>query len=116
TAKTGDFYTGMQYGLASLMASPDFLFRTEYAVAEADGKSWTLDTYSRASRLSYLLWDSTPDAQLLKAAANGDLARPEGVAREVDRLMASPRVMNGMRAFYTDFLELDTQVVKDPTF
>lgn len=114
--KTGDFYTGLRYGLSSLLAAPDFLFRTEYAVAEADGKSWTLDGYSRASRLSYLLWDSTPDAQLLKAAANGDLSRPEGVARETDRLMASPRVLNGMRAFYSDFLELDTQVVKDPSF
>ena len=79
--KTGDFHTGLRYALASLLAAPDFLFRTEYAVPDADGKSWTLDAYSRASRLSYLLWDST-----------------------------------GMRAFYADFLELDTQVVKDPTF
>ena len=116
TVKTNDFYAGLRYGLASMLAAPDFLFRTEYAVPEADGKSWTLDAYSRASRLSYLLWDSTPDAALMKAAANGDLARPEGVATQVDRLMASPRVLNGMRAFYADFLELDTQVVKDPTF
>jgi len=115
TVKTNDFHAGLRYGLASLLAAPDFLFRTEYAVPEADGK-WTLDGYSRASRLSYLLWDSTPDAQLLKAAANGELARPEGVAQQTDRLMASPRVLNGMRAFYADFLELDTQVVKDPTF
>ena len=114
--KTGDFHTGLRYGLASLLAAPDFLFRTEYAVAEADGKSWTLDAYSRASRLSYLLWDSTPDAELLQAAANGDLGRPEGVTRQVDRLMASPRLTTGMRAFYADFLELDTQVVKDATF
>jgi hypothetical protein len=114
-AKTGDFYAGLRYGLSSLLAAPDFLFRTEFAVQEADGK-WTLDAYSRASRLSYLLWDSTPDAGLLKAAANGELNTPEGVARQVDRLMASPRLNDGMRAFYADFLELDTQVVKDPSF
>jgi hypothetical protein len=113
--KTNDFYAGLRYGLSSLLAAPDFLFRTEFAVAGADGK-WTLDAYSRASRLSYLLWDSTPDAALLKAAGNGDLNRPEGVAREVDRLMASPRLQTGMRAFYADFLELDTQVAKDPNF
>ncbi len=114
--KTGDFHTGLRYGLASLLAAPDFLFRTEYALPEADGKSWSLDGYSRASRLSYLLWDSTPDAALLKAAANGELNRPDGVAAQVDRLMASPRLATGMSAFYADFLELDTQVVKDPTF
>ncbi|MBV9551071.1 MAG: DUF1592 domain-containing protein [Alphaproteobacteria bacterium] len=114
--KTGDFYAGLRYGMASLMAAPDFLFRTEYAVLDSDGKSWTLDAYSRASRLSYLLWDSTPDAALLQAAANGDLARPQGVAQQTERLMASPRLAAGMRAFYADFLELDTQVVKDPSF
>ena len=114
--KTGDYYTGLRYGLASLMAAPDFLFRTEYAVPAGDGKSWTLDAYSRASRLSYLMWDTTPDAALLKAAAAGDLNIPEGVARETERLMASPRLQAGMRAFYADFLELDTQVTKDPAF
>lgn len=116
TAKTGDFYAGLRYGLASLLAAPDFLFRVEYAVPAADGKSWTLDAYSRASRLSYLLWDTTPDADLLKAASTGALNTPDGVAHEVDRLLASPRIQGGMRAFYADFLELDTQVVKDPTF
>ena len=114
--KTGDFYTGLRLALASLMAAPDFLFRTEYAVPEADGKSWTLDAYSRASRLSYLLWDSTPDAALLKAAADGDLNKPDGIAQQTGRLMASPRLQAGMRAFYADFLELDTQVTKDPAF
>jgi hypothetical protein len=116
TLKTGDFYTGLRYSMASLLAAPDFLFRTEYAVPDADGKTWTLDSYSRATRLSFLLWDTTPDGELLKAAADGDLQKPEGVARETDRLIASPRALSGMRAFYADFLELDTQVVKDPTF
>ena len=116
TLKTGDFYSGLRYGLASLLAAPDFLFRAEYAAPDADGKSWSLDNYSRASRLSYLMWDTTPDAALLKAAADGTLNRPDGVAVQVDRLMASPRLSDGMRAFYADFLELDTQVVKDPTF
>jgi hypothetical protein len=110
--RTGDFYAGLRYGLASLLAAPDFLFRAEYAVPDGEG-GWTLDAYSRASRLSYLLWDSTPDAALLEAAADGDLFRPDGVARQVARLMASPRLTAGMRAFYADFLELDAPVTKD---
>jgi hypothetical protein len=110
--KTKDFYAGLRYGLASLLAAPDFLFRAEYAVPDGSG-GWTLDGASRAGRLSYLLWDTTPDAALLAAAADGDLARPEGVARQVARLMASPRLAAGMRALYADFLELDTPVTKD---
>jgi hypothetical protein len=114
-AKSGDFYTGLRLSMASLMAAPDFLFRTERAIT-TDGKSWTLDAYSRASRLSYLMWDSTPDAQLLKAAESGALMTPEGLEKETDRLMASNRIITGMRAFYMDFLALDVDVVKDPTF
>src|SRR6478609_2855395 len=81
-AKTGDFYAGLRLGLASLLAAPDFLFRTETAVLAADGKSWTLDGYSRAARLSYLMWDTTPDAGLLMAAQTGALMTPEGVEKE----------------------------------
>ena len=54
---------GLRYGLAQLIQSPNFLFRKEMAVK--DGKGFTLDPYSRATRLSYLLWDTTPDAELI---------------------------------------------------
>jgi hypothetical protein len=101
-----DFYAGLRQGLVTLLAAPPFLFRTERAIPA--GKAYTLDGYSRAARLSYLLWDTTPDAQLLQAAASGALDRPEGVAGQVDRLMASPRLETGMRAFFADFLQLDT--------
>ena len=102
-----DFYAGLRYGLASLLQSPNFLFRKEMAVPAAD-KDYTLDPYSRATRLSYLMWDTTPDAELLHAAQNGELNTPAGLDKQVDRLMASPRLENGMRAFFTDMLELDT--------
>jgi hypothetical protein len=116
-AKTsGDFYTGLRYALASMLGAPDFLFRVE--VALPDGKDgWTLDSYSRATRLSFLLWDTTPDAALLEAARTGALSEPAGVAQQVDRLMASPRLITGMKAFYSDFLELDSfsAITKDST-
>lgn len=116
TGKTGDYYAGLRLSLASLLSSPDFLFRTERAVLEPDGKSWTLDGYSRAARLSYLMWDTTPDAQLMQAAASGALMTKEGLAQQAERLMSSNRILTGMRAFYTDFLNLDATVVKDPAF
>ena len=102
-----DFYAGLRYGLASLLQSPDFVFRMENAVP-AGNKQWTLDPYSRATRLSYLMWDSAPDAELLQAAEKGDLNTAAGLEKQVDRLMASPRLDAGMRAFFNDMLELDT--------
>ncbi len=102
TEKTNDFYAGLRYSLSMLLQLPDFIFRTEVAT------SGTLDSYSRATRLSFLLWNTTPDAELLKAAANGDLTTSEGLAKQVDRLMASPRLDAGMSAFFDDMLQLDT--------
>jgi hypothetical protein len=115
TKLSGNFYTGLRYSLTTLLSAPDFLFRVEMAAAQ--GKDYTLDGYSRAARLSYLLWDSTPDPTLLNAAKSGALENEAGVTREAARLMASPRLETGMRAFFSDFLQLDTlgAITKDPT-
>ena len=115
TKLSGNFYTGIRYSLTTLLSAPDFLFRPEIAVSR--GKDYTLDGYSRAARLSFLLWDTTPDKELLNAAGSGVLDTESGVATQVSRLMASPRLENGMRAFFSDFLELDTlgAITKDPT-
>ncbi len=103
TERTNDFYDGLRYSLSMLLQLPDFVFRTE--VANPEG---TLDAYSRATRLSFFLWNTTPDPELLRAAASGELNTREGLARQVDRLMASPRLEAGMRAFFDDMLQLDT--------
>ncbi len=115
TKQSGNFYTGIRYSLTTLLSAPDFLFRTEVAVPA--GKAYTLDGYSRAARLSYMLWDTTPDEGLLTAARTGALDTDAGVKTEVARLMASPRLEVGMRSFFSDFLQLDTlgTITKDPT-
>jgi len=115
TKLSGNFYTGIRYSLTTLLSAPDFLFRPEMAVAK--GQDYTLDGYSRAARLSYLLWDTTPDTELLSAARSGALDSDAGVKTQVSRLMASPRLETGMRSFFADFLELDTlgTITKDPT-
>ncbi|GLR87584.1 hypothetical protein GCM10007857_42950 [Bradyrhizobium iriomotense] len=102
-----DFYAGLRYGMASLLQAPNFIFRMEAAVPVGD-KQWTLDPYSRATRLSYLMWDSTPDEELVQAAEKGELNTAAGLEKQVDRLMASPRLDIGMRTFFNDMLELDT--------
>lgn len=108
TDQTKDFYEGLRSSLALLMQLPDFVFRSETAVPAADGKGRTLDSYSRATVLSYLLWNTTPDAELLRAAAQGELNTPGGLAKQVDRLLDSPRLEAGVRAFFEDLLQLDT--------
>ena len=115
TERTNDFYTGMQYALSMLLQLPNFIFRTETAIPSADGKSGTLDSYSRATRLSFLMWNTTPDTELLRAAQSNELNTAAGLARQVDRLMASPRLEAGMRSFFDDMLQLNTfdRVSKD---
>ncbi|MBL8645421.1 MAG: DUF1592 domain-containing protein [Rhodospirillaceae bacterium] len=104
----GDFYAGAAYGLQGLLQSPDFLFISETAEPKPDAKNlMQLDGYSKASRLSFLLWNSTPDDALLTAAERGELASQDGLERQVDRMMASPRLKTGVRAFFTDMLGLD---------
>jgi Protein of unknown function (DUF1592)/Protein of unknown function (DUF1588)/Protein of unknown function (DUF1595)/Protein of unknown function (DUF1587)/Protein of unknown function (DUF1585) len=113
---SGDFYSGLRYAISSMLTAPDFLFRVEVAVPDDSG-GWTLDGYSRAARLSFLLWDTTPDAVLLDAARSGALSNATVVNQQVERLLASPRLITGMKAFYSDFLELDSigGVTKDTT-
>lgn len=99
----GSFQAGLSAVLAGMLSSPDFLFRIDQP--DKDGKA--VDAWAKASRLSFLLWDTTPDAELLAAAASGKLDTPEGLAKQTDRLIASPRFKDGIRAFFTDMLQLD---------
>jgi hypothetical protein len=66
-----------------------------------------LTDYSLASRISFFLWNAPPDNELLDAAGNGELQTPEGLARQVDRMIASPRFADGVRAFFIDMLSYD---------
>jgi hypothetical protein len=92
TQKTGDFYQGLEFALARLLMSPNFLFRVD-ATEAGSGRMAVqhLSAYSLASRISFLLWDAPPDGELLDAAASGELKQQKGLAHQVDRLIASPR-------------------------
>jgi len=114
--KLGSFQAGVGAALAGMLTSPDFLFRIERTTADAHQANGTsLDAWSKASRLSYFLWNTTPDDELLAAAERGDLNNADGLSRQVERLMTSPRFNDGVRAFFDDFLRLDglTTLSKD---
>jgi len=113
----GDFYAGLRFVISGLLVSPEFLFRVERAVADPDDpERLRLTDHSIASRLSYFLWNTTPDDALLLAADRGELTTDEGLVRQIDRLLASPRLAAGVRAFFSDVLGFDEleDVSKDP--
>ena len=107
STQANDYYTGLKLALTSLLSAPQFLFRVESAEPAKKNSPPRLDAYSKAARLSFLLWDTTPDEALLTAAANGELHTQAGVEKQIDRLLASPRLEAGARAFFSDMLQLE---------
>ena len=113
-----DFYAGLEAALEAMLLSPEVLFVVERAEPDPDHPGrLRLDAYSLAARLSYFLWDSAPDDELLAAAESGELQTKKGRARAVERMLASPRLVDGMRAFFDDMFEFNLfrTVAKDPT-
>jgi hypothetical protein len=96
-----DFFKGAQMVVEAVLQSPNFLFRLEDT---ADPK-WK--PYATASRLSYTLWDSMPDAALLEAAATGALDSPEGVERAARRLLDHPRARQSLDEFVSQWMRFD---------
>jgi hypothetical protein len=114
-----DFYSGLRQSLSEMLISPDFLLR--FRRMEPDPKhpgQERMSAYDQASELSYFLWNTTPDPALVQAAKNGQLYTQAGLTREVDRLLSSPEVADGIRALFADMLGFSDfeAVSKDPTF
>jgi len=115
--EAGDFYAGLALGLEAILISPDVLFVIDRAEPDPDRPGEErLTGYSLASRLSFFLWNGPPDDELLNAAANGELHTRAGLEREVERMLASSRLEDGMRAFFDDMLAFDAfdSLAKDP--
>jgi hypothetical protein len=90
--KQGDFENGVRLALQAMLASPRFLFRLEQAPATLRaGESYPLGDIDLASRLSFFLWGSVPDSDLLKAAGSGALRTTAGLEKQVRRMIDDPR-------------------------
>lgn len=113
----GDFYGGLAVALEGLLLAPQTLFVADRVEPDPARPGFArLDAYSLASRLSFFLWNAAPDDELLRAAEHGELDSESGLAKSVDRMLASPRLETGMRAFFDDMLRFDDLAVlaKDP--
>ena len=112
----GSFDRGVEFGIAALLQSPHFLYRP--TVGEPDPVSGLrrYTGWEMATRLSFFLWNSTPDDELLDAAELGVLTDDRGLAEQAQRMLASPRARQGLRNFVTEYLRLDEldDLAKDP--
>ena len=113
-----DVWTGLQYAVAGVLQSPWFLYRVELGEPDpARLHALRFTAYEMADRLSYFLWDTTPDEALLDAAAHGDTLTPAGLSTQLARLLASPRAHAGVARFFREYLSTDdlATMVKDAT-
>lgn len=113
----GDFHAGLEFGLAAILQSFPFLYRVE--IGEPDPANPAVYRYSAgelATRLSYLIWNTTPDDELLASAADERLLAPDELAAQSRRLLASPRAREGVATFHDERFRLShlEQLAKDP--
>jgi hypothetical protein len=98
--KSGGFETGIEFGLERILVSPFFVFRAEQDPPRiAPNTPFRVSDLELASRLSFFLWSSVPDNQLLDVAARGQLRNPAVLDREVKRMLTDPK----SRALVTNF-------------
>ena len=112
TEASGDRYIGLKYTIAAILQSPHFIYRLEEKEADSD----LLTNHSIASKLSFLLWNNTPDTELLTAAEAGLLHDPLILEEQVDRMLADDQIKEGVRNLFTEILglyKLDS-LTKDP--
>lgn len=116
-APTKSFHKGLELALGAMLVSPHFLYIVENAEADPDRPGMLrLDNYSRAARLSFVLWNTTPGEALLRAAAQGRLTDQKHLDAIAARMVRSPRFDQGVRAFFADMLlfEKFDELAKDP--
>ncbi|AMV19137.1 DUF1592 domain-containing protein [Planctomyces sp. SH-PL14] len=103
----GSFETGIERGLSAILVNPQFLFRIERDPAQVSGGTpYRISEVELASRLSYFLWSSMPDDELLELATRGELRRPEVLEPQVRRMLKDPRSRSLVENFAGQWLYL----------
>ena len=116
------FEAGIELALQRILVSPSFLFRTEFAPAAAAARAplaaraYRISDSSSASRLSFFLWSSIPDDELLDLATQGKLHEPAVLERQTRRMLADPRSQAFTANFAGQWLSLRRlpDIVPDP--
>jgi hypothetical protein len=104
---SGSFESGIEFALRGILANPKFVFRAEAdPPTVAPGAAYRLGDYELASRLSFFLWSSIPDDELLTLAEKGRLRAPAVLEQQVRRMLADPRSQALERDFAAQWLQL----------
>ena len=115
--QTGDFEQGIRSALMVVLASPEFLYRFSSPPADlAPGAIYALDDFDLASRLSFFLWSSVPDDELLGLAEQHKLRDPQVIEAQVKRMLADPRAEALVTNFARQWLRTRNvrEIVPDP--
>lgn len=107
TLSNENFDTALEWTLAALLQSPQWLYRFETGQPSDRRGTYKLTGTELASKLSYFLWASAPDEQLLQAAESGVLDTAEGLRAQAQRLLADPRAEGNFERFFSLWLNLD---------
>ena len=110
----GSYEAAMREILALVLASPDFL----YLIEPSPGKRRNLTQHEVAARLSYFLWSTTPDDELIQLANDGKLLNPDVLTRQVQRLLSDPKSWEFVQHFTDQWLNLSgiKRVAVNPQF
>jgi hypothetical protein len=105
--EVGGFEAGIRTALQATLASPHFIFRLEETPGTARaGQSYKINDVDLASRLSFFIWGSGPDEELMAAAARGTLGTPAGLEQQTRRMLADPRAAALSTRFASQWLRL----------
>ena len=102
----GGFESGIRVATQSILMSPRFLFRLEQQPAGVRNAAYRISDEDLASRLSFFLWGTVPDADLVKAASLGSLRTPAGLEKQVRRMLADRRASALSTRFGSQWLRL----------
>ncbi|MDP6794123.1 MAG: DUF1592 domain-containing protein [Verrucomicrobiota bacterium] len=105
-AEQGGFEVGIAAGVEAILVNPSFLFRVEKPPADPEGKAYRISEVDLASRLSFFLWSSLPDEELLDLAIAGRLQQPGVLEKQVQRLLADQRADSLVTNFASQWLHL----------
>jgi hypothetical protein len=106
-AADGEGVDGYRLVLEAMLQSPRFLYQLELTLPDAGDTVVALSAWELATRLSFFLWESTPDDALLDAASAGELATADGVRAQAERMLADPRARRAVESFHLQWLGLD---------
>jgi mono/diheme cytochrome c family protein len=113
--KNADFESGIRLAVQALITSPDFVFRLEQVPATVKpGQIYRISDIELASRLSYFLWNTPPDDELMTVATQGKLKDPIVLEKQVRRMLASPRSESLSTKFGALWLQLGRLQVLHP--